>query len=232
MDNSSEVTGQSKPSFWAFPVIELMGNVEEGERRDAVEHRQRILAAARLLFAEHGVEQVSMHQIAQAAHVGQGTLYRRFAHKGQLCMVLLGESVFRFQAALLAYFEQVGDTLPYFEQLYGMLMRLMDFTEENAALLNAMLDAASGGRRTQSYRSPFYMWIRAVVVVVLRRGIACKQVPEMDVEYVVDVVLSLLAVDFYRYQRHELGLSRERIAQGLRNFLLTGLGIECESGEK
>ena len=232
MDDASVSEARSEDIFPSFPAIEPMGEMGESERRDVGEHRQRILSAARLLFAEHGVEQVSMHQIAQAAHVGQGTLYRRFAHKGQLCMVLLGESVFRFQAALLAYFEQVGDTLPYFEQLYGMLMRLMDFTEENVALLNAMLDAASGERRTQSYRSPFYTWIRAVVVVLLRRGIGRKQMPEMDVEYVVDVVLSLLAVDFYHYQRHELALSRERIAQGLRSFLLAGLGIEHESVEK
>src|SRR5207244_11478218 len=61
------------------------------ERRDATEHRRRILEVARRLFAERGVAAVSMHQIAIAAGIGQGTLYRRYAHKGELSMDLLSE---------------------------------------------------------------------------------------------------------------------------------------------
>src|SRR5207249_4161704 len=47
------------------------------ERADAARNRARILDAAERLFREHGVAAVSMDQIAQAAKVGKGTLFRR-----------------------------------------------------------------------------------------------------------------------------------------------------------
>ena len=52
-------------------------------RRDAQRNRERILAAARELFAEHGTE-TSLDDIAAAAEVGVGTVYRHFATKGAL----------------------------------------------------------------------------------------------------------------------------------------------------
>src|SRR4051794_8640134 len=61
------------------------------ERRDAAEHRRRILIAARALFAAQGIDATNMTEIARTAHIGQGTLYRRFAHKGELCEALMKE---------------------------------------------------------------------------------------------------------------------------------------------
>ena len=58
-------------------------DVERPLRRDAQRNRQRILAAARREFAERGLD-VSMDDIARAAGVGVGTVYRRFPDKEQL----------------------------------------------------------------------------------------------------------------------------------------------------
>src|SRR2546430_11323251 len=76
---------------WSSGISELFRSHRRHERRDAAEHRQRILEVAQHLFTEHGVGAVSMHQIAKTAGIGQGTLYRRYAHKGELCMDLLSE---------------------------------------------------------------------------------------------------------------------------------------------
>ena len=45
------------------------------------------------LFQEFGVENVSMHKIAKTAGVGQGTLYRRYANKSDLCLSILGRDL-------------------------------------------------------------------------------------------------------------------------------------------
>lgn len=52
-------------------------------RRDAERNRQRVLKAARELFAERGLE-ATLNDVARHANVGVGTVYRRFATKEEL----------------------------------------------------------------------------------------------------------------------------------------------------
>src|SRR6266699_6205092 len=107
---------------------------ERTERRDATEHRRRILEVARRLFAERGVDAVSMHQIAMAAGIGQGTLYRRYANKGELCMDLLREHHEQFVEEIAALFA-AKETSPALERLDGVLAHSVAFLEEQGALL-------------------------------------------------------------------------------------------------
>jgi AcrR family transcriptional regulator len=73
-------------------------------RRDAERNRRRILDAARALVAEHGLD-VSHDDIARAAEVGVGTVYRRFPDKQDLFDELLAEQV----AALVATAERARE---------------------------------------------------------------------------------------------------------------------------
>ena len=59
-------------------------------RRDAEANRLRIIAAARKVFAERGLE-VTLDEIAAAAGVGIGTIYRRFPDKQELIDALFGQ---------------------------------------------------------------------------------------------------------------------------------------------
>ncbi|MER7787695.1 helix-turn-helix domain-containing protein [Streptomyces sp. NPDC097640] len=52
-------------------------------RADALRNRERIVAAAREVLVEHGAE-VSLDEIARRAGVGNATLYRHFADRGEL----------------------------------------------------------------------------------------------------------------------------------------------------
>lgn len=52
-------------------------------RRDAERNRQRVLDAARELFAKTGL-QATLNDVAHHANVGVGTVYRRFASKEEL----------------------------------------------------------------------------------------------------------------------------------------------------
>jgi AcrR family transcriptional regulator len=70
-------------------------------RRDAERNRQRILAAAAGLIAEHGLG-VSHDQIAQAAEVAVGTVYRRFPDKSSLIEALFADQVDAVVAAARA----------------------------------------------------------------------------------------------------------------------------------
>ncbi|MGW2688980.1 TetR/AcrR family transcriptional regulator [Streptomyces sp. NPDC001414] len=59
-------------------------------RADARENRQRIMEAARLLFAARGID-VPMAAIAREAKVGMATLYRRFPTRQDLLVEIFAE---------------------------------------------------------------------------------------------------------------------------------------------
>src|SRR3954451_6981818 len=65
---------------------------ERALRKDAAHNRERLLASARELFAEQGL-QVTLNDIAHHAGVGVGTAYRRFANKGEVIDALFEESL-------------------------------------------------------------------------------------------------------------------------------------------
>jgi AcrR family transcriptional regulator len=71
------------------------GTVSQAQRplrRDAERNRQRILAAARVLVADQGLG-ISHDQIAEAAEVAVGTVYRRFPDKTSLIEALFTEKL-------------------------------------------------------------------------------------------------------------------------------------------
>lgn len=74
------------------------GRVERPLRRDARENRERILEAARSVFAEHGTD-ASVEEIASRAGVGMGTLYRRFPTKDALIDAVFEEHLDHIAAA-------------------------------------------------------------------------------------------------------------------------------------
>ena len=59
-------------------------------RADAARNRARVLDAARLAFAEAGLD-VGVEEIARRAGVGKGTLYRRFPTKEALVRAIFGD---------------------------------------------------------------------------------------------------------------------------------------------
>mgnify|MGYP000113612433 CR=1 FL=1 len=61
-----------------------------GLRKDAERNRQRIIEAARELFAVRGLE-ATLNDVAHHANVGVGTVYRRFPDKEALVEALFTE---------------------------------------------------------------------------------------------------------------------------------------------
>ncbi len=217
----------------ALPVIPAGGGPEgwtapAHERRDAAEHRRRILATARALFDARGVDAVSMHEIGRAVGVGQGTLYRRYPHKGALCGALLEESMRRLQEDLLARLGRgarpaADGPEPALAQLDYFLTRLARFNEENAALLGAVAEHGPGGRRHSVYSSPVHDLLRRTATALLRRAVAEGEIAPLDIEIAADVVLAPLTIDLYLHQRQDLGLPPERILAAARRIVFDGL---------
>ncbi|CAN5267284.1 TetR/AcrR family transcriptional regulator [soil metagenome] len=138
--SSSEVSGLTgDAAHTELPVLDV-GVVRE--RADAARNRVRFLAAAQRLFAERGVPGVTMDDVAAAARVGKGTLYRRFGDKGGLAMALLDQQERELQQQMLTGPAPLGpgDRPPDRPATCTAADRLAAFTAAYLCFLDRALD--------------------------------------------------------------------------------------------
>jgi len=185
-----------------LPLIALP--TEQTERADAASNRRRILAAASELFAQRGAACVSMQDVARAAGVGMGTMYRRFGDRAGLTFALLGERHAALQERLLRGEPPLGPGAPPAQRLHA-------FGRERLALLDAgeaemLLTTAEAGGAT--LRGPDAAY-RTHLAVLLREG-----TPALDVEYAVNTLVMAFDARLHVHLRHERGWSLARVQDG------------------
>ncbi len=182
------------------------------ERRDATANRERLLAAARALFAERGVANVTMAEIAVAAEVGKGTLYRRFAHKGELCLLLLDENLRSHEQEMLALLRRLaGQNAPHLARLEQFLGHVAAFTDQHIALLFEVQQAGITPA-VAGIDPPYFSFQHMTVGGLLAAAQAAGEIDAaLDLEMLVDLLLAPLAPPYFRYLREKRGYSVERI---------------------
>lgn len=193
------------------------------ERADAQENRARILSAAAALFREQGVANVNMVDIARKAAVGQGTLYRRFANKGALCLALLDTQMREFQEATFAQLRAMALTqTPFVEQLFWFIDAWIHFQAHHSLLLCAVTQEQPLDSHPQS---PPFVWQRMTVHGLLRRAAAGDELAaDIDVAFAADAFLALLQPDTLRLQQESGGYTTQQMVAGVQR-LLRGLTI-------
>ena len=202
----------------AIGMIAGDGAPSRQERADATANRLLILNTAESLFNEQGVEAVTMADIAQAAGVGKGTLYRRFANKPELCLALMDEQMVAFQNGTLAGLRELATSdIPAKEQLDFFLDALVHFTDSHLPLICEVQRAGlfSGGPEHESPHIWQHMTIKGLLNTAGRAG---EVSPEVDVEYTADALLAPLRATLFRFQREGRGYSLERISAGLQEI--------------
>ncbi len=125
------------------------------ERADAARNRLRVLAAAEGLFAERGVVGVTMDEIAAAAGVGKGTLYRRFVDKGGLAVALLDQRERELQQAILSGPPPLGPGAAPAERLGAFLLGYLALLDRSLDLV-LMSETSSPGARLRTGAHAFW----------------------------------------------------------------------------
>jgi AcrR family transcriptional regulator len=186
---------------------------ERKERRDAAENRRIILQKAQSLFAEHGADNVSMHQIAKSVGIGQGTLYRRYAHKGDLCMDIIQESFLRIQEELESCLQQYAGS-PVNERIEKVLSAWIDFIEEKVMLMGPMQMPICEDGRSFYYLSPIYQTLHKIMHQ-LYEEVARSKSSTLDPVFTADAILASINPGLYHFLRHERDYSTEKIKNSI-----------------
>ncbi|MFH9724947.1 TetR/AcrR family transcriptional regulator [Streptomyces sp. NPDC017254] len=175
-------------------------------RADAERNRAQILAAAEQLFAQQDPRSVTMDRIAKAAGVGRATLYRSFPDPSSVAVALLDEHERRLQGQLIYGPPPLGPGAPAGERLAAFYLAMLDLLERHLPLA---LGAETGSAR---FRTGAYgFWRVHVRTLLVDHGIR-------DPDPLIDIALSPLSPELFQFQRHELGLSTERIGSSLADF--------------
>ncbi|GAA1975206.1 helix-turn-helix domain-containing protein [Amycolatopsis minnesotensis] len=130
-------------------------------RADARRNRDQILAAARAIFADHGPD-VPMEEIARAAAVGVGTLYRRFPDRESLIREIARENFDR----MLSQARAAADEEP---TAWAALVRILRHSHElqlsiQLAMLSPMAHAVlQNDPKTEEFRTGLLRTIDEVV---------------------------------------------------------------------
>jgi AcrR family transcriptional regulator len=146
-------------------------------RRDAERNRQRILDAARVVFAERGLSG-SHDDIAREAGVGVGTVYRRFPDKEQLIDALFEARI----EEIVDIARAAVDHPDPWEALVGYLVRMQELQSEDRGLKEILLGGARGLERAVAARAlivPLAARVlqRAKDAGVVRRDIELTDLP-------------------------------------------------------
>ncbi len=170
------------------------------ERGDAARNRALLLKAARSLVAKRGADAVTMDDVAAAAGVGKGTLFRRFGSRAGLMMVLLDEDERASQQAFLFGPPPLGpDAAP--------LDRLMAFGRERICFVHAHRELLSEANRDPLTRyGPPAAVSRTHVRVLLQ---AAHTTGDLDAQ--TDALLCLLEVDYVEHQLNHGGHTLESL---------------------
>jgi AcrR family transcriptional regulator len=116
-------------------------------RRDAERNRQRILTAARELFAERGLE-VTLDDIARHAELGVGTVYRRFPGREHLVEALFEQEIDK----IATYAEEAAGQADAWQGLVDFLTYTAEALSIDRGLQEIMVSTAYGRDRVARAR--------------------------------------------------------------------------------
>lgn len=187
-------------SIDGLPLIQPQSPV--AERGDAARNRAALLDAARRLIAEHGADALTMDDLARAAGVGKGTVFRRFGSRAGLMSVLLDEDEQASQSAFLFGPPPLGPAAPPRERLLAFGDARIRFAHTHHELLSA------ANRDPATRQNPAARVLRTHIRVLLEEAGTTG-----DLDAQADALLALLDVDHIEHQL-DVGRSLDELVVG------------------
>ena len=166
-------------------------------RADAERNRQRLLAAAKELFATRGLD-VTLDDVARHAGVGTGTAYRRFPNKDALIDALMVDRI----GEVAAIAEECLQDPDAWRGLTGFFERALALQAADRGLKEVLFSSGRGRERSNHARQQIGPVVTRLVQRALDAGVVRSDLSTTDVPLINFMLLTL--VDFGRDVEPEL----------------------------
>jgi AcrR family transcriptional regulator len=195
---------------YLHPTVELpvLGQAPH-ERADAARNRARLLDAAADLVDQHGASHVTMEAVAAAAHVGKGTLFRRFGDRAGLMNALIDHAEQEYQQAFMAGPPPLGPEAEPLERLDAFGVSSIRF---HLRYLDVLLEAEPCASK-QCLSAP--RMLRVAHVTMLLRQIAGGG----DTDLLAQTLVAQLDPVLLHHLNRQLDIPAERIEHGWRDLV-------------
>ena len=191
-----------------------------------------IIAKARQLFSEHGVEAVNMHQIAKSTGIGQGTLYRRFPNKGALCISVLHTQFEQFKVNATQELK-ANDAQPVVKRLSAFVQSLLFFSLELREYIRPILSAICTEDKNKQdwFLTEPYTFMHATVSGLLEEAAAAGQLrPQILPAIAASLLISSFSPELMAHFE-EQGYSKEFISEQYSVTFIEPLFVEALKAE-
>ncbi|KJY25829.1 MULTISPECIES: TetR/AcrR family transcriptional regulator [Streptomyces] len=183
---------------------------ERKPRKDAARNRQAVLEAADALFGRcESPEELTMADIAAAAGVGKGTLFRAFGDRTGLLRALYEARLEPVREAVETGPPPLGPATPPRERVPALLDALLCFKLDNRRLALALEETGS----SSPYQAGHYDWWHGVLRSAL------EEVPGMaDAGFAAHALLAATRADLVERLAGREGVERERLRAQLAGY--------------
>lgn len=189
-------------------------------RSDAARNRARVLATTEELVARSGAAALRIADVAAAAGVGAGTIYRAFGDKRGLLMALVDQRERELQEAVIRGEPPLGPGAPPAQRLRAFLHALLELVVANREVLAA---ADEGSPVSRHHTGVHQAWRQHVAVLLTEMGAGA------DPNVLAELLLAPLAAGVQVHLVDERGVEPRAIA-GALDVLLDGLAPRSPAG--
>ncbi|MFI0813333.1 TetR/AcrR family transcriptional regulator [Streptomyces echinatus] len=184
---------------------------ERKSRKDALRNREAVLAAADALFVRcESPEDVTMADIAAAAGVGKGTLFRAFGDRAGLLRALYETRLEPIREAVEAGPPPLGPATPPYQRVPALLDAVLCFKLDNRRLALALEESGS----SSPYQAEHYERWHSLLQSVL------EQIPGLaDSAFTAHALLAATRADLVEHLAGQEHVPRERMRAQLANFV-------------
>lgn len=186
--------------------------VVRDERADAARNRRAILEAADFLFAtSESPGDVSMDDIALAAGVGKGTLFRRFGDRATLIRQVYAVRLAPLRERIESGPAPLGPRTPPRERVAAVVDAIAVFKLEHAHLMLAL--EGGGGPASGVHGSADYIAVHGLLA-----DLVASEIGQQQADWIAHVLLATVRADLLRHLAVE-GMSQGEIRSHLSHFV-------------